>query len=296
MASNFPGALDSLTNPVGTNTQDSPDHAAQHTNANDIIEAIESNLGTNSGTSMLKHFTVGQFAVRHTGVAATGTLVQTLVGGTLNAQTMGSPAITGGTLTSPVLAGGNINNGTLGTPTITVSSDATGDLFFRSAGGTLNRLGVGTQGQFLRTAGTPALPAWQTASFLGAPISGSGSCTANTSANSTSVVDITGMTTNLVLGASNYTVFVWAYQGIFGDVVADQAQLQTVIGSGTSAPSYLRIDAAQSSATWPAVNFHVLATQTGTVTVKAQIARQSGSGTVSAANAHGRLLAIAFPE
>lgn len=41
MATNFPGSQDSLTNPTSSDTLDSPDHAAQHTNVNDAVEAIE---------------------------------------------------------------------------------------------------------------------------------------------------------------------------------------------------------------------------------------------------------------
>lgn len=47
MASSYPGALDSLTNPVGTDALTSPAHASQHANANDAIEAIEATLGVN---------------------------------------------------------------------------------------------------------------------------------------------------------------------------------------------------------------------------------------------------------
>jgi len=49
MSSNFPNALDSLTNPTATDSLDSANvpHADQHANANDAIEAIESTLGTN---------------------------------------------------------------------------------------------------------------------------------------------------------------------------------------------------------------------------------------------------------
>lgn len=108
MASSFPASLDVLTNPAGTQVLSSPDHATQHTNANDILENIETTLGTTAGTSVIQHFAAGQFAVRHTGVAATGTLVQTLVGGTHNSFTAGTPAITGGTH----------NNFTAGTPTV----------------------------------------------------------------------------------------------------------------------------------------------------------------------------------
>ena len=41
MATNFPGSQDSLTNPTSSDTLDSPDHAGQHADANDAIEAIE---------------------------------------------------------------------------------------------------------------------------------------------------------------------------------------------------------------------------------------------------------------
>lgn len=49
----YPGAIANLSNPLGTNSMADPSilHSAQHTNANDEIEAIETELGTNpSGT------------------------------------------------------------------------------------------------------------------------------------------------------------------------------------------------------------------------------------------------------
>lgn len=46
MATNYPGSLDTLTNPLPTDKQNNPSHAAQHGNANDAIEAIEAYLGT----------------------------------------------------------------------------------------------------------------------------------------------------------------------------------------------------------------------------------------------------------
>lgn len=45
MSTTFPGALDALTNPAGTDSQASPSHAGQHANANDAIEAIQAKLG-----------------------------------------------------------------------------------------------------------------------------------------------------------------------------------------------------------------------------------------------------------
>lgn len=41
MATNFPGSQDSFTNPTSSDNLDSPDHAAQHANVNDAVEAIE---------------------------------------------------------------------------------------------------------------------------------------------------------------------------------------------------------------------------------------------------------------
>ena len=46
MATNYPGAIDSLTNPSAGDALTSPSHSAQHANANDAIEAIETELGT----------------------------------------------------------------------------------------------------------------------------------------------------------------------------------------------------------------------------------------------------------
>lgn len=48
MAINFPTSIDSLTNPLSTDYLNSPSHAAQHANANDIIEALEAKVGINS--------------------------------------------------------------------------------------------------------------------------------------------------------------------------------------------------------------------------------------------------------
>jgi microcystin-dependent protein len=47
MATNFPTGLDALTNPTGSNTLASPNHAAQHSDANDAIEALQAKVGVN---------------------------------------------------------------------------------------------------------------------------------------------------------------------------------------------------------------------------------------------------------
>jgi hypothetical protein len=45
---NFPTGLDSLTNPISSNTLASPDHAAQHSDENDAIEALQAKVGIDS--------------------------------------------------------------------------------------------------------------------------------------------------------------------------------------------------------------------------------------------------------
>jgi hypothetical protein len=78
---------------------------------------IENVLGTTAGTSVLKDFTAGEFAIaRNSG----GTVTDTLTKGTANNFVLGTPAVTGGTIASPVFSGTATGTYTLaGTPTIT---------------------------------------------------------------------------------------------------------------------------------------------------------------------------------
>lgn len=45
MATNFPTSLDTLSNPTGSSSLTSPDHAGQHADANDAIEALQTKVG-----------------------------------------------------------------------------------------------------------------------------------------------------------------------------------------------------------------------------------------------------------
>lgn len=101
--SNFPAGTDVLVNPLSTDFEDVVDHAANHTNANNAIMAVESNVGTNSGTNIFKNFVAGNFPAR---INAAGVLQQAISGtfsGTSNNSTFGTPAITGGTATTQVI-------------------------------------------------------------------------------------------------------------------------------------------------------------------------------------------------
>jgi hypothetical protein len=46
MATNFPGSIDSLTDPTSSSPLNNPSHSGQHANANDAIVAIETAIGT----------------------------------------------------------------------------------------------------------------------------------------------------------------------------------------------------------------------------------------------------------
>ena len=48
MATNFPSSLDALTNPTGSDTLASLDHAGQHADSNDAIEALQAKVGVDS--------------------------------------------------------------------------------------------------------------------------------------------------------------------------------------------------------------------------------------------------------
>lgn len=48
MSTNFPSALDSLTNPLSTDTMVAVSHSSQHANVNDAIEALEAKVGVDS--------------------------------------------------------------------------------------------------------------------------------------------------------------------------------------------------------------------------------------------------------
>jgi microcystin-dependent protein len=55
MATSFPTGLDALTNPTSANGLNSPDHAGQHSDANDAIEALEAKVGINSSAVTTSH-------------------------------------------------------------------------------------------------------------------------------------------------------------------------------------------------------------------------------------------------
>lgn len=102
MATNFPSSLDTLTNPTATDKVSVVDHAAQHANANDAVEALEAKVGVNGSAVTTSHdYKLSE--VTSTDKAVGKTASQTL---------------TNKTLTTPVIAQIS-NTGTLTLPTST---------------------------------------------------------------------------------------------------------------------------------------------------------------------------------
>lgn len=164
MASNYPDDYDVLTNPSAGSSVVALSHASEHTNANDILEAIEVTLGTTAGTNVLKDFAAGEFPVR---VNSGGTIKSTVTLGTINNAVMGTPAITGGvhnsaSFSNPIFTGVVNSGGTVRVDFGAAITPAVGTLADPNNGGTVSpnllagqlfSLVIGTAG--IRTIGNP---------------------------------------------------------------------------------------------------------------------------------------------
>jgi len=62
MATNFPGSLDSFTNPTSADTLDNPPHDQQHADVNDAVEALQAKVGVDGSavTSSLDYKVANQ--------------------------------------------------------------------------------------------------------------------------------------------------------------------------------------------------------------------------------------------
>lgn len=99
MSTNFPTSADNgtnLPNPTSTSTQNSPDHASQHANANDAIKAIEGKVGTGASTPVVSTLLFGT----GTGTSAWTQLTSAQLAASLTNETGSGSAVFG---TSPTL-------------------------------------------------------------------------------------------------------------------------------------------------------------------------------------------------
>ena len=129
---NYPTSIDALSNPASSDLMENAtaalDHNIQHANANDAIEALEAKVGADSSAVTTSHdYKLGEILTTDKAVGKTAT--QTLT------------------------------NKTLTSPAINMGSDATGDTYYRTAGGAFARLPIGTSGQILQTSAS-AIPEW----------------------------------------------------------------------------------------------------------------------------------------
>ena len=109
--------------------------------------------GTLAGSIVFFNATNGTITVQPpAGALGSATLTLPDVTDTL-AAIAASQALTNKTITS--------STNTLGGVTMSLGSDATGDIYYRNSGGALTRLGIGTSGFVLTVSG--GLPAWVTA-------------------------------------------------------------------------------------------------------------------------------------
>lgn len=127
MSINYPTTLDTFSNPSATdlmeNSNAALDHDVQHSNANDAIEALEAKVGVNGSAVTTSHdYKLSE--VTSTDKAVGKTATQTLT------------------------------NKTLTSPKVNVGSDATGDMWYRGADGTLTRIPIGTNTQILMSDGS----------------------------------------------------------------------------------------------------------------------------------------------
>ena len=132
----------------GTNLTASP------TSGNVIVNLDATLTGLTSVTST-------GFTGALTGNADTATTAATVTGATQAAITSAANLVTIGTVTSGTWSTGAVIAGA----TMTLGSDATGDVYYRNASGVLTRIGAGSDGDHLELAS--GLPSWETPSAPG---------------------------------------------------------------------------------------------------------------------------------
>ena len=132
MSTNFPGTKQTLPNPSSTDNLENAtaelDHDYQHTTINDTVEALQDKVGVDGDATNTTHdYKLSGVATGDKAVSLTGT--ETLT------------------------------NKTLTSPTVNLTSDATGDTYYRSSGGALTRLPIGTEDQILSVSSS-GIPEW----------------------------------------------------------------------------------------------------------------------------------------
>jgi hypothetical protein len=112
MAINFPTTLDTLINPTATDQVAVVSHASQHSNTNDILEALETKVGIDGSAVTTSHdYKLGE-------VLSTDKAVGKIATQILTNKTLTSPVITNASSSGTDSGTETLTNKTLTTPTI----------------------------------------------------------------------------------------------------------------------------------------------------------------------------------
>jgi hypothetical protein len=133
MPTTYPATKQTIPNPTGTDLQDNAnnllDHDYQHSTENDTVEALQDKVGIDNDPN------VNSFDYKLSDIAS------------------GEKAISNNG------SGQTLADITLTDPQINFGGDATGDMYYRSAGGITTRLPIGTSGQILQS-NASSIPEW----------------------------------------------------------------------------------------------------------------------------------------
>jgi hypothetical protein len=253
-----------------------------------LIAGTYGGTGVNNGAKTFTYLKNMSFtAADDTGVYTLPTGTKTLVDTTVTTL---SSLVSHGTITTGGLGTGAV----IGGVTMTLGSDATGDIYYRNSSGVLTRLGIGTSGQALTTS-AGLLPVWTT---LGG---GSGTVTSvawTTSqgvsasvANSTTTPNIT-VTLGALTGVTSFNgLIVTANTGVITTGTWNGTTI-AVANGGTGVTSVTTAPTASAFAGWDANSnlsannlidgFTTTATAAGTTTMTiASAGQQYWTGTTT---------------